>query len=94
MTEISDLKQAKAEIRKWTIDFTDDLPSAVTVASAIATHTPPSGVATVPTVLAASPYVHATLPAQSVTGLHILDILATYSDAQKSAVRLNIEIPF
>jgi hypothetical protein len=92
-TEISDLKQFKSEIRKWTIDYTDDLPATVTVASATATHTPPSGAASSPTVAVSTPYVHVTLGALAVTGLHILDIVATFTDSEKSSVRLNIEVP-
>jgi hypothetical protein len=93
-TEISDLKQSKTEVRKYATDFTDDLPATVTVASATATHTPPSGSASTPTVAVATPIVNVTLGPLSVTGLHVLDILATYSDSEKSAVRLMIEVAF
>ena len=93
-TEISDLEQSKSEIRKRTCDFTDDLPATVTVSSATATHTPPSSEASTPTVAVVTPLVHVTLGPLSVTGLHILDILATFSDSEKSAMRLNIEVKF
>jgi len=36
------IQQSTGEIRKWTFDYTDDLPSGATVASGTATHTPPA----------------------------------------------------
>ena len=53
----SSIQQGTYEIRKWTVDFTNDLPTAVTVASGTAIHTPPSGTAATLTIAATSPYV-------------------------------------
>ena len=87
--------QSKGEIRQWDIDFSADLQSGVTVVSATATHTPPSGTASTPPVGA---IVNGVVPVRlgplSVTGLHVLDILATYSDGEKSEVKLNILVEF
>jgi hypothetical protein len=37
-----------------------------------------------------SPYVYVTVPALSVTGIHYVDVLATFSNGDKSAVRIQI----
>lgn len=50
--------QATGEIRTYTIDYTDDLPTGGTVSSGTATHTPPSGSASTVTVSVSSPYVY------------------------------------
>ena len=87
--------QALAEIRTHYVDFTDDLPTGVTVSSATATHVPPSGSASTPTVGTISgATVPVTLPVQTVTGLHALDVLATLSNADKSKVRLLIPVNY
>jgi hypothetical protein len=85
-------RQALTEVRTYVIDFTDDLRSAVTVASATATHTPPSGSPSTPTVAVASPYVNVTLGAQTAVGRHVLDVLATLTDGDKSSLRLEIDV--
>ena len=88
-------RQALAEIRTYYVDFTDDLPTGVTVSSATATHVPPSGSASTPTVgTITAATVPVTLPAQTVTGLHKLDVLATLSNADKSAIRLMIPVHY
>jgi hypothetical protein len=80
--------QSTPEIRKWVVDFTDDLLAGVTVSSAVATHTPPSGAATSPTVSTSTPYVTVTLGPLAVTGVHYLDVLATLSNSEMSEVRI------
>ena len=88
-------RQALAEIRTYYVDFTDDLPTGVTVSSAAATHTPPSGSASTPTVGTISgATVPVTLPVQTVTGLHLLDVRATLSNADISAMRLQIPVHY
>ena len=94
-TTIMARAQALAEIRTYYVDFTDDLPTGVTVSSATATHVPPSGSASTPTVGTISgATVPVTLPAQTVTGMHALDVLATLSNADKSKVRLLIPVNY
>jgi hypothetical protein len=88
------LQQATNEIHTYTIDFTLDLPTGGTVTAGTATHTPPSGSASAPTVSVTSPYVYTTLPVQSVTGVHYLDILATFSNGDKSAVRVPVNVVY
>lgn len=88
------LQQSTLEIKRYTADFTNDLPTGGTVASGTTTHTPPSGGASTPTISVSSPYVYATLPAQAVLGLHYLDILATFSDGQKAEQRIPIEVVY
>lgn len=94
-TFASGLQQSTSEIKTYTIDYTNDLPTGGTVSGGTATHVPPTGgtVSTV-TVLTSSPYVYATLPAQSVTGVHYLDVLATFNDGNKSAVRVPINVVY
>lgn len=93
-TYANELQQSTSEIRTYTIDYTNDLPTSGTVTAGTATHTPPSGSASAPTVSVTSPYVYVTLPAQSVTGVHYLDVLATFSDSDKSAVRIPINVVY
>lgn len=88
------LQQATNEIKTYTIDFTNDLPTGGTISAGTVTHTPPSGSASTPTVSVTSPYVYATLGIQSVPGVHYLDILATFSDSDKSAVRVPINVVY
>jgi len=79
------------EIRTYTLDFTNDLAVGGTVTGGTATHTPPGeGTAITPTVSIVSPYVYVTLGAINTVGVHYLDVLATFSDGDKSAVRLAI----
>jgi len=82
--------QKTTEIRTYTVDFSNDLPSGGTVTAGTATHTPPSGSAGTCTITVSSPYVYVTVPALSVTGIHYADVLATFSNGDKSAVRIQI----
>lgn len=84
--------QNQAEIRKWIVDFTDDLPSAVTVATATATHTPPSGSAQSPTVAVATPLVTVTFTTPTVAGVHYLLVTATLSNAEKASVTIAVPV--
>lgn len=87
--------QSLGEIRTYDVVYTDDLRTGVTISSAAALHIPPSGNATTPTVGTISgAIVPVTLPAQTVTGLHRLDVTATLSDSNKSVVRLMIPVNF
>jgi hypothetical protein len=85
--------QSTGETRTHFVDFTDDLPSGVTVASAAAVHTPPSGAAATPTV---GTITGATVPVTSgplaVIGRHVLTVTATLSDGETSVVRLIIPV--
>lgn len=82
--------QGVTEIRTYTVDFTNDLAVGGTVVGGTATHIPPSGTAITPTVSVVSPYLYVTLGAIATVGIHYLDVLATFSDGDKSAVRLAI----
>jgi hypothetical protein len=87
--------QSMVEVRTHLIDFTNDLPSAVTVSTATATHTPPSGSATTPTVsVTLAPIVSVTLGPLTVLGLHLLSVVATLSDGEKVEVRLKVPVNF
>ncbi len=88
------LMQSANEIKTYTIDYTNDLPTGGTVTGGTATHIPPSGTASPVTVSVVTPYVYATLPVQSVTGVHYLDILATFSDGDLSSVRVPINVVY
>lgn len=93
-TYANGLQQSTTEIHTYTIDFTNDLPTGGTVTAGTASHTPPSGAASMPTVEISNPYIFATLGVQSVTGVHYLDILATFSDGDKSSVRVPINVVY
>lgn len=82
------------EIRTFTIDFTDDLPSGGTVTAGTATHTPPSGSASNISTAVSSPYLYATLPVQTVKGLHYIDVLGTFNNNDKSSVRIPVYINY
>ena len=92
---ILDKHQSKAEIRQWGVDFTLDLQTGVTVSSATATHIPPSGTPTTPVVRGiVDNVVQVQLGPVSVTGEHVLSVIATYSNGEKSEVRLKISVDF
>ena len=87
--------QSLLEIRQWDVDFALDLAAGVTVASATARHVPPSGAATTPTVgVIASPYVPVKLGPLAVLGKHLLYVLATYSNGEKSEACIRIHVEF
>lgn len=81
------VQQSTSEIRRWEADFTDDLPTGGTITAGTATHTPPSGSSATPTVTFGSATVTAIIGPLTVTGIHYLDILATFSDGEKSEIR-------
>lgn len=79
--------------RIWDFDFTPDLRTGVTVSSATATHVPPSGSASTPTVGSISAnVVPVTLGSLTVLGTHTLEVLATLSDGEKSSIRIQFEV--
>lgn len=82
------IQQSTNEIRKWIVDFTNDLPTGVTISAGTATHTPPSGAASTPTVTNTTTTVTAQIGPLAVIGIHYLDVLATYSNGEKSEVRI------
>lgn len=85
--------QALAEVRTHYFDYTPDLPSGVTVTSGAATHTPPSGSASTPTVgAAANDILPVTLGPLTVTGTHYLTCLATLSSGDKSEIKIAIPV--
>lgn len=92
----AEISQSTRENRGWIADFTDDLPSSITVTSGTAYHTPPSGAAGTPTIVAASPYITATLgtAAVTVTGIHYLDVVATYSNGETAQVRIAFNVGY
>lgn len=94
-TFAENLQQATNEIHTYTVDYTNDLPAGGSVTAGTATHIPPGGGAgSAVGVTLSSPYVFATLPAQALTGIHYLDILATFSNADKSSVRIPITVVY
>src|SRR5512146_199732 len=86
--------QSTAEIRTYTVDFTNDLPSGGTVAGGTATHTPPSGAATIPVTSVVSPYVYVAVGPLTQLGVHYVDVLATFSNNDKSAVRIPLNVVY
>jgi uncharacterized membrane protein len=92
--EITTTPQAQTEIKKYVISFEGDLLTAVTVASATVTHIPPQGASTTPTVEVTTPIAVVTFGPVTSLGRHIVDVLATYSNGEKSAARLNVDVTF
>jgi hypothetical protein len=88
--------QSLAEIRQWDFDFRYDLPEGVTVKSATATHVPPSGEASTPVVgeTVGGSLVPVTLGPLAVTGIHFLDVKATYTNDDVSEIRMHIPVEF
>jgi len=87
--------QSLAEIRTWFVSFANDLPTGVTVASVVAIHVPPQGNASTPVVVfTVSPTAEITLGPLSFTGLHLLHIIATLSDGEKSEILLEIPVNY
>ena len=88
-------RQSLDKIRQWDIDFANDLPTGVTVSSATATHVPPSGSASTPTVGTISGNI---VPVQlgplSVTGVHYLIVTATFDNDNISEIKLVIRVDF
>src|SRR5512138_722270 len=87
----SDYQQTVSEKTTYTVDYTALLPTGGTVTAGTATHTPPSGAASAPTVQVSSPYLYVTFQ-PAVTGMHYVDVLATFSDNDKANVRLGINV--
>jgi len=87
--------QSKVAKLPWPLDFTKSLLSGVTVSSAVVTHTPPSGgTVTTPSTQIVSPIVYVTVGPLGVTGVHYVDVLATFSDATKDDIRLVIRVDY
>ena len=92
-TRVRTVAQSMVEIRTHFVDFADDLPAGITLSSATATHYPPSGSAATPTVsVAAAPIVQVKIGPLAVTGMHLVSVLATLSDAEKSEVLMEIPV--
>ena len=90
----SNLGQSITEVKTYTIDFTAQLPTGVTVSSATATHTPPTGgTPTTPTVTVSSPYVYVTFGPFTTLGQSYVDVAATLSNSDIRTARLEIDIP-
>ena len=94
MTVEYNVKQSTTAIIPWPCDFTNSLLSGATVSSAVATHTPPSGTATNPTEQVTSPIVYVSVGPLTTTGVHYVDVLATFSDAHKDDIRLVIRVDY
>jgi hypothetical protein len=82
------------EITRYAVDFTNDLPSTVTVTAGTATHIPPSGSASALTISATSPFVYVTFGTVSTLGMHYIDVLATFSDSEVSSVRIPVNVVY
>jgi hypothetical protein len=92
-TEILATMQATGEIRTHFVDFSNDLPAGVSIASGTATHTPPSGgTVTCSVGVIASNIVPVTVPPLSVTGRHVVTVNATLSDNEIITARLIIPV--
>jgi hypothetical protein len=85
--------QSLSEKRTWNFDFTNDLASNVTVSTATATHIAPFGTSENPTVgIITSPIVPVQLGTLSVIGDHVLSVVATLSDGEKSEIIMKIKV--
>ena len=91
-TYLSDGKQTLSEVRTHVFDYTDDLLTGVTVATAACTYMPPNGTVGTATVTVTSPYVYATMGTLSASGMYVLSCLATLSDGEKSEIRVTVNV--
>jgi hypothetical protein len=95
MTTYADLQiQSTRAVTTYTADFTNDLPAGGTVTGGTAIHVPPSGSASNITTVVSSPYIYATLPVQSVFGVHFVDVVATMSNGEQAVIRIPISVVF
>lgn len=88
------VNQSMQEIRTHFCDFGPDIPPGVTIVSATATHTPPSGTSLSTTVVFLSPNVDVTIGQLTVTGKHKLSVIATLSDGEKVEILIEINCEF
>lgn len=88
--------QSSLEEKPYPIDWTDALPSGVTVSSLAATHTPPSGAAvTLTHDLTLAPITTSYVPSGLVVGVHTFSVVATTSNTKVSPeVRLIIRVDY
>src|SRR5690349_5080407 len=93
-TFANELAQSTNEVKTFTIDFTNDLPTGGTVIAGTATHTPPYGGTLSPSVLVSNPYLYVTLSNPSSVGVNYLDVLATFNDGDKSSVRVPVNVVY
>lgn len=93
-TEIYATQQTTGEIRTHFVDFTNDLPAAVTVTGASGTCTtyPASGTATVTIGIIASNVVPVTVASPTVAGIYYVDVVGTLSSGDKSVARLILPV--
>ena len=90
--DLTTIQQGTAEIRKWTFDFTDDLPTGATVTAGTAVHTPPSGSAGTLAITVTSPYVYVTASGLTAIGVHHIEARATFSNAEVSSITAAIPV--
>lgn len=88
------VQQGTREIRLWTADFTDDLPTGGSITAGTCIHVPPSGTAFVGTTTYTNTTVTSMIGPIAVVGVHYLDIQATYSNAEKSEVRVAFTVNY
>lgn len=88
------VEQSSREEKEYCINWTQRLPTGVTVTSIAATHTPPTGSAVTPTNdYSAAPVTYTYMPAGLATGDHYLSVVATTSNANISPeVRFLIKV--
>jgi hypothetical protein len=95
MTTYADQQtQSTRSVHTYTADFANDLPTGGTVTAGTAIHIPPSGSASSVSILVDSPYIYATLPLQSVIGIHFVDVVATFNNGETSVIRIPISVVF
>ena len=88
------IQQGTYEIRKWTADFTEDIPTGGSVTGGTAYHIPPAGTAGTPSISYSSPYVSAQLSNLTTLGQHYIDIVANYSNSEKGQLRINFTVNY
>jgi hypothetical protein len=93
-TQLVAQEQARAEVKTYPLDFSPDLLTGVTVVSTTATLTAPDGSITTPTVVPATPFAYVTVGPLTQIGNYLLDVLATLSDSEISAIRLVIPVHY
>ncbi len=91
-TLVQNIRHTLTEVATYYVDFAPDIPTGVTMTSATATHTPPSGTASTPVVVRSGTQVAVSIGPFSVKGDHLLSIFAHLDNSDKVPMHLKLNV--
>ena len=94
MTIVHNVSQSSSAVIPWPCDFGNSMLTGDSVASAVITHTPPSGAATSPSQVIASNIVYAVVGPLTVTGVHEVLVVETSASGYVDDILLIIRVDF